>query len=149
MTGGAAWSRLTAKLFLEQGRICGQVQRTAGELDGLNESGVVKKNIDMPNLPDIHILMVSAFLELFHRRNDQRFRVFNLLHDKADIHGRELRLPLAPAVDSVLADQGERIRQNIERRGESAAHRAHLKFVALFGFTIVVEQVIPVFALRI
>ena len=75
--------------------------------------------------------------------NDQRFRVFDLLHDQTDIHGRELRLALAAAIDAMLADQGQRVRENIERRGESAAHRAHLEFVSLFGFTIIVEQVIP------
>jgi hypothetical protein len=63
-----------------------------------------------------------------------------LLHDKANIHGRELRLALAAAIDAMLADEGEGIRKNVESGGQAAAHGAHLEFVAFLGFTIMVEQ---------
>ena len=50
---------LTAELVFEEDRIGGQVQRSARQLDGFNETRRVKIYIDVPNLPDGHTDMVS------------------------------------------------------------------------------------------
>src|ERR1700740_3633663 len=63
------------------------------------------------------------FLTLFqqlHGMNNESFRILDLLHDQPDIHCGILRLPLAPAVNAVLADEGKRVRQDIEGSGKSA-----------------------------
>jgi len=57
--------------------------------------------------------MLPRFLQLLHGVDDQALRILDLLHHEADIHGGKLRLPLAAAVDSVLAHQSQSIRKDI------------------------------------
>src|SRR5579883_2218533 len=100
-----------------------------------------RNTLTCPTFRTAIYLIVSAFLQLFHRGNDQALGVFDLLHDEADIHRGKLRLPLAPAIDAMLADERERVRQDIQRCCQAAANGAHLKVVPFFGLTIVIEQV--------
>ena len=97
--------------------------------------------MDLVNGPyEIYIRSSARLLQLLHRIDDQTLGVLNLFHDQAHVHCRVLRLPLASTVETMLANKGERICQDVQRRGEGAADRPHLEFVALLGFTIVIEQ---------
>jgi hypothetical protein len=80
-------------------------------------------------------------LQQLHRINDQALGFLNLFHDEANVHSGILRLPLAPAIDAMLADEAKSIRKYVEGGGQAAADRAHLEFVSLFYFTIMIEQV--------
>lgn len=98
--------------------------------------------MDLVNGPyEIYIWSSARLLQLLHRIDDQTLGILNLFHDQANVHSGILRLPLASAVDAVLADQGECVREYVQRRGEAAADRAHLEFVSFFDFTIMIEQV--------
>ena len=57
-----------------------------------------------------------------------------------NVHGGELRLTLAAAIDTVLAYQGKGIRENIQRRRQIAAHRAHLELIPFVSFAIRFQQ---------
>jgi hypothetical protein len=81
-----------------------------------------------------------SLLQLFHGGDDQTLRVLDLLHHEADIHRGELRLALASAIHAVLTDEGERVSENIQSGGETAAHRSHLEVVSFFGLAIMIEQ---------
>jgi hypothetical protein len=60
-----------------------------------------------------------------------------------------LRLALASAINAVLANKGQGIGKNIERRGEASPDRPHLEFIAFLGFAIMIEQIVPRFTNRI
>ena len=70
----------------------------------------------------------------------QLLRVVELLDDQRDVHPRLARKPLAPAVDTVLADQRERIGQQIERDRQTPARSAHHRFVVLERVAVLLED---------
>ena len=68
---------------------------------------------------------------MLHRTLHQLLRVVELFEDERDVHLRLAGKPLASTVDAVLADQGERVGQQVERDREPPAHGAHHGFVVL------------------
>ena len=84
-----------------------------------------------------------TFFQFLHGGNDQPLGVFDLLHNQPNVHRRELRLALATAIHAVLANESERVGENIERGCQAPAYGAHLKFISFFGFLIMLEHVAP------
>src|SRR5437660_1153843 len=75
-----------------------------------------------------------------HRALDELFRVVELLEHERDVHLRFSRKPIAPAVDAVLADEGQRIGEEIERDGEPSARGAHHRLVCFQRVAMLVEN---------
>ena len=147
LDGRRGLQSLAAELFLEKRRVGRQIERSASKLNGFDEALRIEKDIHISNLTDVHNSMLRepglSFLQFLHGGDDQTFRILDLLHHQADIHGGELRLPLAAAVNAVLTDESQSVRQHVERCRQTAAHGTHLEFVTFFGFAIMVEQSFP------
>ena len=72
--------------------------------------------------------------------NYKAFRVLNLAENEPDVHGGLVGLALAPAVDAMLSDKGERIGQDVEGGGEPPPYRTKLKLVLLTCFGVVFQH---------
>ena len=81
---------------------------------------------------------LASFLDFLHRSNDESLGIFNLLHYQPHIHCRELWLALTSAIDSMLADQSQRIRQDVQGGRQASTDRSHLEFVSFFRITVMV-----------
>ena len=68
-------------------------------------------------------------MELFHRALDELLGVVELLEDKGDVHLWLAGEPITPTVDTMLADQRERIGQQVERDREASPGEAHHRLV--------------------
>jgi len=66
--------------------------------------------------------------------------VVELLEDERDVHARLAGPALALAVDTVLADQREGVRQEVKSHGEPAARAPHHRLVMLERVTVLVEH---------
>ena len=82
----------------------------------------------------------SDFLLFGHCLDYKALGIFNLLQDKAYVHGRKLWLTGASAIHSVLTYKCQGIGEDIECRRHSAADRPHLKFVAFEQFGVVLQH---------
>ena len=71
-----------------------------------------------------------------YRSPDRRF----LFEHERDVHLRLAGKPLAPAVDAVLADERQRVGQQIERHGEAPARRSHHHLVTFKRVVVFVED---------
>ena len=83
-----------------------------------------------------HRLGVSSIVPPFHRLQNQLLRLIHALQNNLQIHGRFIGLPNAGAIDAVLANQHERVGQQVRGHGEFAARAAHLEFVPFKLFVI-------------
>ena len=77
---------------------------------------------------------------MFHRTLNQLFDIVELFEHERDVHPRPPRKPIALTVDAVLADQGERVGEQIERDGEAAAGRAHHRFMVFKRVVVFFEN---------
>jgi len=66
--------------------------------------------------------------------------VVQLLEHEGDIHFRFAREPLAAAVHPVLADERQRVGEEIHRDGQAAPGAAHHGFVLLERVAMLVED---------
>ena len=78
--------------------------------------------------------------QYFHCLNNEPLGIFDLLQDEPHIHGRIVRLSLAAAIHSVLADEREGICQDIQCCREPSPNRTHLKLITFAGFAVVIEH---------
>src|SRR5215813_13255087 len=76
--------------------------------------------------------------QIGHDAGDQLLGIADRFDDYLDIHGRPARRSGALAVDSVLADQHQRVGKNVERNGKLSARLPHHELVLL-------ELVAPLF----
>jgi hypothetical protein len=72
-------------------------------------------------------------LEFRHHAADQILRVHNGFRNDLNVHRRFSRLACTLAVNAVLADQHQRVGENVQRDGQAASRNTHHKFV-LFEF---------------
>jgi len=62
----------------------------------------------------------AEFAEFFHYGLDEFFGVGEFRGDHAEVHGGDGGIPLAGAIDAVLADEDQRICDAVERHSEAA-----------------------------
>ena len=79
-------------------------------------------------------------LDLVHRALEQLFRIVELLEDERDVHLRLTGESFAAAVDAVLADERQRIGQQIDRDGEPPAITPHHRLVHFQRVAVLIEH---------
>src|SRR4029453_7412190 len=82
--------------------------------------------------------MVRA--KLLHRALHQLLRIVELFEHERDVQLWLTRKAVAAAVDAVLADQCQRIGEEVERHGQAAPRGAHHRLVQLEGVAMLVKD---------
>jgi hypothetical protein len=82
----------------------------------------------------------STILQLLHSALHQLLRIVEMFEDQGNVHFRLTDEPIAPAIDAVLADERERIGQQIERDGQTAAGGAHHRLVHFERVVVFLER---------
>jgi len=67
--------------------------------------------------------------QTLHSALEKLLGIAELFEHERDVHFRLPRKPIAAAVDTVLADKGERVGQQIERHRQTAARRTQHRFM--------------------
>src|SRR5690349_8565816 len=75
-------------------------------------------------------LSLSLPLQFVHDARDQLFGVVQVFQNHLEVHRGFTRLARTLAINSVLADEDERVCQDVERDGEPSALDAHHRLVA-------------------
>ena len=88
-------------------------------------------------LADVSVRWLFQFL---HRALHQLLGIFHLLEHHRNVHFGRARKPFATAVDAMLTNQRERVGQQVQGDGESAARTAHHRFVDLERIPVFVED---------
>src|SRR5262245_51875394 len=78
--------------------------------------------------------------KLVHRTLYQLLRIVELLEHQRDVEPGLAGKAIAAAVDAVLADERQRIGEEIERDGQAAARGAHHRLVQLEGVAVLLED---------
>src|SRR5207247_2212481 len=66
--------------------------------------------------------------------------IVELLENERDVHPRLPGITFRATVDPVLADERERVGEQIERHGETPARAPHHRFVTFEGVVVLVED---------
>src|SRR3954470_3882422 len=77
--------------------------------------------------------------KFLHRALDQLLRIVELLENERDVELRLTGKALASAIDAVLADERQRIGEQIERDSQSAARRTHHRLMVLERVAMLLE----------